>query len=538
MTETYSKASCLAELYERFCAYIWSYSNNFFLKPDVMNLRKQKYGYYFYPNEKELTKEEYLNSVYVHKAFSEILPNLEDETFYNFMHFFSNDKVIGMPYNSFTEDKVVYQDFHAIFRKIGSTGLATGNNIEEALVQGSSEIFERYITEKFYNEIQTEYYQIPYENEQTQKLKEAGYNLYLYDLSYNFNLPVILLVIQNNKYQTVYMKFGSAPIFDIAIERCFTEIYQGFVKIAGNNIDNIGLDIYNPKLTKDYIYQSWKSLLANDYTKLIFPDFLLFNSKHIDSYNKNIFLESKSYTNTDLLNHIKYLLKLNNLHFNWLDISLTKDISAVHIVPEEYILTCRSGSLPSFAELEPEYRQALQDTSLYIFNLLNKIKNTPIKYNQTNIENILHQIINVLQQIDVDIYNPIFYLNLLFGNNIFKIYYCKDDINTEYNYNSLVDILLQALDNPPLEVFFPIRDSRKKLWEQYEMFKTLKSRNCDKAYMKKVFDTLGLKFIDFDEYNDSIYIYLIYLLYVQNFYEIYNSTKYQEYLNIFDYETI
>ena len=70
------------------------------------------------------------------------------------------------------------------------------------------------------------------------------------------------------------------------------------------------------------------------------------------------------------------------------------------------------------------------------------------------------------------------------------------------------------------------------------MFKTLKSRNCDKAYMKKVFDTLGLKFIDFDEYNDSIYIYLIYLLYVQNFYEIYNSTKYQEYLNIFDYETI
>ena len=66
MTEIYSKASCLAELYERFCAYIWSYSNNFFLKQDVMNRRKEKYGYYFYPNEKKLTKEEYLNNTYTH----------------------------------------------------------------------------------------------------------------------------------------------------------------------------------------------------------------------------------------------------------------------------------------------------------------------------------------------------------------------------------------------------------------------------------------------------------------------------------------
>ena len=70
------------------------------------------------------------------------------------------------------------------------------------------------------------------------------------------------------------------------------------------------------------------------------------------------------------------------------------------------------------------------------------------------------------------------------------------------------------------------------------MFKTLKSRNCDKQYMKKVFDTLNIEFIDFDKYNDSIYIYLIYLLYVDNFYKIYNSSQYKEYLDIFDYETL
>lgn len=538
MTEIYSKASCLAELYERFCAYIWSYSNNFFLKQDVMNRRKEKYGYYFYPNEKKLTKEEYLNNTYTHQAFSEILPNLNDNTFYSFMHFFSNDKIIGMPYQSFTDDKIVYQDFHAIFRKIGTTGLATGNTIEEALVQSSSEIFERYITEKFFNNIQNEYYLITYENEQTQKLREAGYEIFLYDLSYNFNLPVILLVLKNIQNQTVYLKFGSSPIFDIAVERCFTEVYQGFIKIAGNTINNIELNIYNPKLTKDYIYQSQKGLLVVDYTKLIFPDFLLFNSKPVNTFNKKIFLESNDYSNIQLLDHIKQLLQLNNLHFNWLNISLSNKIFAVHVVPEEYILTCRSGLLPSFSDLKINYKQALQNMQNYCFNLLIKIKNNKVEYNQANIENVLHQIIKDFQSIDTDIYNPLFYLSLLFGNNIYKIYQCKDDIDIEYNYNSLIDILLQTLNSPPLEVFFPIRDSRKLLWEHYEMFKTLKSRNCDKQYIKKVFDTLNIEFIDFDKYNDSIYIYLIYLLYVDNFYKIYNSLQYKEYLNIFDYEIL
>ena len=56
------------------------------------------------------------------------------------------------------------------------------------------------------------------------------------------------------------------------------------------------------------------------------------------------------------------------------------------------------------------------------------------------------------------------------------------------------------------------------------MFKTLKFRNCDKQYIKKVFDTLNIEFIDFDKYNGSIYIYLIYLLYIDNFYKIYNSS--------------
>ena len=131
-------------------------------------------------------------------------------------------------------------------------------------------------------------------------------------------------------------------------------------------------------------------MLAIDYTKLVFPDFLLFNSKPVNTFNKKIFLESNNYSNIQLLDHIKQLLQLNNLHFNWLNISLSNKIFAVHVVPEEYILTCRSGLLPSFADLKINYKQALQDMQNYCFNLLIKIKNNKVEYNQTNIENVLH----------------------------------------------------------------------------------------------------------------------------------------------------
>jgi len=34
-------------------------------------------------------------------------------------------------------------------------------------------------------------------------------------------------------------------------------------------------------------------------------------------------------------------MKFHNFHFYWLDISLSQDIKAVHIIPKENILSCR-----------------------------------------------------------------------------------------------------------------------------------------------------------------------------------------------------
>lgn len=529
VNEIYSKASCYSELYERFCAYLLSFSFNSFVKNDVMESNKAKYGYYLYPNEKLLTKEEYLSNEYIYDAAATTLPNLDYMDKY--MNTFSNGKYIGMPYRSILDDeKITYQDFASLFRKIGSTGLATGNTIEEALVQGCSEVFERTVIEKLFAIQLPVYYALKYENEYIKKLKQLGYEVYLYDLSYNFNMPVICLIIYHKLYHTSYIKLGSSPIFDIAVERCFTELYQGFCQMDGNRIHNIGLQAYLPVKAIDYSYANAKSLLNSTYTEQIFLDYVILNTVEKSEYNKDIFLPSQSYSNVDLLNHIKYLIKLNNLSFNWLDISPSEQIHTVHIVPTQRITTIRSGFLPTFSTLDKKQKQLLQDTWIYIYNTLNKIKNTNIEYDQQQIENKVQPIISALNEIDKNPYDAISHLGMLSGNNLYAIYFCKDYIDITSGYNNIIDLFLQYLDQPPLPVFFPIRDSRKLIWEQYQMVQDLQTRGCSKDYIKKILNEFNMEYIDFNEHQDDIYTYLFYLIYVKNFHDLYNSDEYTEYL--------
>lgn len=534
MTKEYSKASCYAELYERFCAYLLSFSNNYLIKSDIMQLQKEKYGFYLYPNEKELTKNEYLNNIYIRKIFKNFLPikDLNNECFNNFMEAFSDGKKIGMPYQSLTENYITYQDFHMIMRRIGSTGLATGNSIEEALVQGCSEIFERIVVEKTFKEPQNKYYLINYPCEQIDKLKKLGYTVYLYDLSYNFNLPVCMLIVQNKQYQTVYTKFGSSPIIDIAIERCFTELYQGFEFMIGNILDNIELTSYNIKDVDDYIQKNNNSLLHPIYTNLVYLDYIILNSEQINTYNKANYLDTIEYTNNKiLLDFIKKIIQKNNYHFNWLNISLSSNIFAVQIVPEEYSLTCRSGIINEFGILSDENKKFIIKLQKKIFNIFKQIKNKQIEFNNEELEQKIHELLTDMHNNDLNIYEVLYFLNLIFGNDIYEPCYCKDNLSTRYNYNSFIDILLLAKDKN-IKVSFPIRDSRKLLWEQYQMFLNLKERNCSNTYIQQVFKSLNIEYINFDQYEDTIYVFLIYLLYVKNLYDLYNSDEYKEFINI------
>lgn len=539
MTYLYSLASCYSELYERFCCYMLTSANNFFVKADMMDMRKEALDYYSYPGEKELTKEEFENSsIYIKKLFEDILPKENNEEAYQiFINIFLGGHAIGMPYKALDGGKITYQSFSTAFWPMGTTGLATGNTIEEALVQGTSELYERIVVEKFFKEPQTAYYQLDeqYLNSNIQEyikiLKDIGYNVYLYDLSYNYNMPVIFLLIHHPLYQTIYYKFGAAPVIDIAIERCFTEMYQGYVRMPHDDKDEMDMVCYDKRDAATYIKDVNRGFFR--YTAhMLIPDFLLLNENQGKTYqyNKKIFLAPEEASNVDLLAHATKIMQKNNLHFNWLDISQSDKIYAVHIIPEEYVLTCISGSYEAVNALNDEQKRILFKLWDYIYyNLQSCIFKYP-DYNEQVLSEHIDYILGEFQRIHPDVRRGMGALCTLMCSTIYDPYFGIDVIGVYDSYDSFIDILLEDRDNTFPFVNFTIRDNRRLLWEQYQMFINLKNRGYSNEYIKQIFESVNIKYIDFGNYVESLNLYLIYITYIWNLYVTYNDPKYFRYI--------
>lgn len=494
-----------------------------------MLAKKEKYGYYYLKNEKEISKEEYLNnnvlknSYYFNNVLN-ITENIDD-----FKYIYSNNKLLGCKYQSLVDNANKYQDITSIIFNIGTTGLATGNTIEEALVQGSSELFERIAVERFFYEPQDQYYQINEKSLSIQhqnkinKLKNLGLQVEIYDLSYNFQLPVVFLIVYNLKYKTCFYRFGSHPIFDIALERCFTELYQGYIELPAYN--NINLNYYEQSNAYSYIRNTNIGILAKS-IDVVMPSFIVNKNNQIVTYNTNYFYNSIDYSNKELLSHIKYLTKLNNYHFYWLDISLSDKIFAIHIIPEENLLTCRSmptvnNQQDQFTNIEQYYFMFIWKT---IYNYLNEVKNKKsIYYDYNNINTKIDFLFNKISNIFENIVYIMPYVNILLTNNIYKPYNLKLDYSNLHGYENFLQLLVEDYEN----ISFPIRDERKFIWEQLQLFYC-----TPQEYKEQIIKKLDFENIDFNLNKNSYNIYLIYLIYIQTFWKIYNSQEYQEFINM------
>lgn len=158
------------------------------------------------------------------------------------------DDFFALPFFSIKKQDVCILSYNIISLIKGSNGLAAGNTIEEALVQGLSEICERYsLKQILFNklslpdvpkEIYTKYDNL---NKIIKYLNKSGFNVYIKDASLGGKIPVILTIIENTKYNTIYLQFGSAPTLPVAIERTMTEFAQGIVP---SDFDTYGLLTY------------------------------------------------------------------------------------------------------------------------------------------------------------------------------------------------------------------------------------------------------------------------------------------------------
>ena len=116
----------------------------------------------------------------------------------------------------------------------GSNGMAAGNTLEEAMVQGLSELFERAVNRELLsgNAVPPE---IPDEELRgysfyhliEQVREESHYRVTVLDCSLGKGYPVAGLCIADTDTGTFGIKLGAHPSFAVAVERTLTEALQG-----------------------------------------------------------------------------------------------------------------------------------------------------------------------------------------------------------------------------------------------------------------------------------------------------------------------
>lgn len=138
-------------------------------------------------------------------------------------------------YYSVSDDEIINLPTDILLMFSMSNGMAAGNTLEEAIVQGMSEIFERYATLLF---VRGKLIPPKIPHDYLMKFpdianildileKNENYSVQVYDCSLGGKIPVVCGVVCNKKTQTYGIKFGSHPDMAIALERVFTEAMQG-----------------------------------------------------------------------------------------------------------------------------------------------------------------------------------------------------------------------------------------------------------------------------------------------------------------------
>lgn len=337
MSEAYALASGYAELYERFCNKCNFTRHPFFIQ-HFNKAMYEKHGYYFHPDEVILTYEDIMQYNMYNSFYTKLLHSQKNiETFWKLIN--NNDQIIGEPYYDLTNNKTVYHNLAIANRITTSGGLAAGNSLEEALNQGLSELCEHMTVDKFMLEEQDIYYVIdpsilsPHLQSAINNIEKAGFKFFIFDLSYNFNMPVAMSLLINPFTQHTQINLGAFPIFDIAVERVITEMYQNVKHFAiGNNID------ISPQVP--YLINSDNELNHRHNSlgevKTFNEEILLNKIKIVQSCNTKIFKTDKELSNKEILNYLVDLFKTQGYSIHYIDRSLCDEIKAVSILIPEY----------------------------------------------------------------------------------------------------------------------------------------------------------------------------------------------------------
>ena len=144
-------------------------------------------------------------------------------------------RIAAVPFVRLRDGKEEYLPENILRAYYFTNGCCAGNTKQEALVQGLSEIAERYAMAKILRERLTppvipdrEFAGWPVPAGAVRGIRESGrFDLRIMDASCGMGLPVAAAALTDRETGKMIIRFGAHPRFEIALERCLTEILQG-----------------------------------------------------------------------------------------------------------------------------------------------------------------------------------------------------------------------------------------------------------------------------------------------------------------------
>jgi len=200
---------------------------------------KDKTGVCYYPDEKYMTRDEFMalpdaikNDLISHKG-----ENREKFIDLYFKRLEENGYpgLLSIPFLDTKSGELIDLPLNMLILAIGSNGMAAGNSEAEAIFQGLAEIMERWAAaEIYYNELTPPTIPVEYlklfkrEYKIIKSIEQSGqYRVVVKDFSAGIGLPSMGVMIIDDKENKYKLNVGSDTSFQVALSRCLTEIYQG-----------------------------------------------------------------------------------------------------------------------------------------------------------------------------------------------------------------------------------------------------------------------------------------------------------------------
>ena len=225
MDQAYSLASAYGEMMERL--------SNSILFPATYGFAGKRSGILRYavaPDEKGLDRQSVLR---FSKTAAPLLSLTESEYADAVEILCRNGKCVCIPFTGAKNGEKIYIPYLLYRLTHGSNGMCAGNTREEALIQGLSEIYERYACALAYRDstgiclLDKESFRGTAVYERLRNLDGNGYSTEVLDMSMGRRLPVIGLRLTVDGTQARSVHLGADPNPVTALERCLTEVFQG-----------------------------------------------------------------------------------------------------------------------------------------------------------------------------------------------------------------------------------------------------------------------------------------------------------------------